>query len=138
MTEEIRAFMAKGAWSEAKAASQQYVNNLPTNAEAQAYLGLCYFHEANFGEALKCFERATELNPKYWEAGLKVVQCLDRLCRQEEAYAAAVHWQHVHPNDPTLNFLATSLKKYESQAVTDGWQKSKYKPEHHVTFSQQK
>ena len=135
MTEVITALMAKGAWAEAKVESEKYVDRLPCNADAQAFLGLCLFHEQQWEKALDCFNKATNLNPKYWQAGLKAAQCLDRLVRLDEAYAAAKHWQDVYPNDHQLNFLVNSLKRYENASTTDGWQKSKYKPDHHVVSS---
>jgi tetratricopeptide (TPR) repeat protein len=135
MIEAIAALMGRGAWEEAKAASQKLVFDRPTAPEAHAYLGLCYYHESKWEDALKCFERATLLNPQYWEAGAKMALCLDHLLRFDEAYEVATYWQRIHPSDRSLNALVDGLSHHLTEKVTDGWQKSMDKPVHIIEFT---
>jgi Flp pilus assembly protein TadD len=129
--EEIGRFMAAGQWEGAKAASEELVNERPTLPAAHAYLGLCHYHFSDFAEAEKCFRRATTLDPHYWEAGIKHVQCLDRLQQFEEAYEVAQYWQKEQPNNATIAGLVHGLS-FHAQGRTDAWQKSVTPPYHIV------
>ena len=136
MVEEIGGLMQQARWPEAKAASQRFVFERPTCAEAHAYLGICFFHERNFEEARKSFDRAVTLEPRYWQAGFKLAQCLDQLLRYEDAYEVALHWQSVNPNDPHLNGFIHGLKPFVKEKVSDGWQIARDGIQHNVRFAQ--
>ena len=135
MIESIAALMGQGAWAQAKEESKKLIDQRPTMAEAHAYLGICLYHESNFEEALKSFQRATTLNPHYWQAGTKLVQCLDRLQRFEEAYEAALHWQNEAPSDRTLQSLVNGLSHHVSGKSHDSWQKSTKPMFHNVQIT---
>lgn len=136
MVDGIRGLMQQGKWEDAKAASEKLVFEHPTYAPAHAHLGICNYQTGQFGDAAKNFERATLLDPQYWEAGIKHAQCLDRLQKFDEAYTVATHWQRFRPNDVALQRLIHGLSFHLSQKVTDGWQKSVTPMHHNVTLAQ--
>lgn len=135
MIQEIVALMSQGRWSEAKAAADKMVFSLPTSAEGHAYQGLCLFHEQQWEAAISSFERATTLNPHYWEAGFKLAECYDRLMRYDEAYEVGVRFQEIHPGDRSFNAFVDGLSHHLTDKVTDGWQKSKDQPAHTIHFT---
>ena len=136
MVDEIRTLMQQGKWEDARAACEQLIFEHPTYAPAHAHLGICNFHANQFTDAAKNFERATMLDPHYWEAGIKHAQCLDRLQKYDEAYTVATHWQVIRPSDPTLAQMIKGLTYHLSAKITDSWQISSKPMHHNVTLSQ--
>ncbi|MGV3619028.1 MAG: tetratricopeptide repeat protein [Fimbriimonas sp.] len=97
----------------------------PTNPKLHAYLGLCYFRQNDFNNAEVCFRRAGTLDEKFWEAGAKQAQCLDRLHRYEEAYRVAKHWLKVNPRDRTLQGIAMALEHQVKGDHQEGWERTR-------------
>ena len=61
----------------------------PADAKIHAYEGMCLFRLGDFAGAEVCFGRATALDPRFVDAGVKRAQCFDRLHRYDEALARA-------------------------------------------------
>lgn len=135
MVEHINILMASGHWAEAKAASQKVIFEHPTCASAHAYLGLCLFHERKWQEAYVEFERATLLDPHYWQAGFKMAECLDKMQQYNKAYEVALEWQRVNPNDSHLNHFIHGLIPFLQEEITEGWQIAKHGQPHNVTLT---
>lgn len=126
MTHEgILVLMQQRRWQEALVLCQQAVHALPNDARAQALLGVCLFHMGRYDEALPPLRCATVLDPKCWEAGLKLAQCYDRLHRHEEAYATAAEWLKVQPNQPQLQGIVHLLEHQVRGNRTDGWERTR-------------
>ncbi|HZH98225.1 MAG TPA: tetratricopeptide repeat protein [Fimbriimonadaceae bacterium] len=127
--------MQQNDWAGACKLANELVDARPTMPEAHAYLGLCHYHNNDFEPAEECFRRATTLNPHYWEAGIKHVQCLDRLLRYEEAYELAQYWANEQPNNASIRALVHGLS-FHAVGRTDAWQKSVTPPYHIVELTQ--
>lgn len=136
MLEEAVSLMSKGDWCGAEAELDRVLDQRPTFAPGYAHKGLCLYHQSKFAEAAVWFERATNLDPHYWEAGTKLVQCLDRLMRYEEAYALALKWQRERPNDATLAGLVHGLGLH-AEGPKEAWQLTvNYDQFHYVELAQ--
>ncbi len=133
MTQEVEQLMGRGDWDGAFAMCRQLVVDHPSNPKLRAYLGLCLYRQQNFDDAAKSFRTALQLDETYWEAALKLAQCLDRLMQYEEALEAAKVAQNLRPSDPTITILLNGLERQVKQQVTDGWQKTTVR--HNITIS---
>lgn len=133
MTQEVEQLMARGNWEGAFAACQSLAVEHPSSAKVQGYLGLCLYRQQNFEAAAACFRKALLLDEKFWEAALKLAQCLDRLMQYEEALEAAKAAHKLRPSDPTINVLVNGLERQVCEKPVDGWQKSTIR--HNVTIS---
>ncbi len=123
-TEEIERHLDEGRWKEAFQAAKELVARQPALPKAHAYLGLCY---ARFGELAKAAESlrtAFELQPHFWEAGIKLAECLDQLGRYEEALEVAQRTLKDRPSDEAVIGLVRGLQRQLPERITDGWQKS--------------
>ena len=133
MTEEVEQMMGRGDWDGALASCQQLVVDHPSSAKLHGYLGLCFYRRASYGDAAACFRKALLLDEKFWEAALKLAQCLDRMMQYEEALDAARVAHKLRPSDPTINVLVNGLERQTTEKTTDGWQKTGIR--HNVTIS---
>jgi len=88
-------------------------------------MGMAHFRKQDFAAAIPCFERATILDPKFVEAGLKHAQSLDRMRRYAEAFSVAEDWYKVQPNHPILRSLVEQLRQY-SGSPTQGWERTQH------------
>lgn len=132
----IEVMMAKGDWEGAAHACRAALQVTPTNPRLHAYLGLCFFHRGDFATAADSLRRATNLDPKFWQAGAKLAQCYDRLHRYEEAYAVASDFLKVMPTDSTLQGLVYTLKDRVRGNRRDGWERTQHLA-HEVRFSRE-
>jgi Flp pilus assembly protein TadD len=121
----IEVLMQRGEWANAILRCQAALQVTPTNAKLHAYLGLCYFRQGDFANAEPCFRRASTLDERFWEAGAKHAQCLDRLRRREEAYEVAKHWLKVNPSDNTLRGIVVALEHQVRGNRQEGWERSR-------------
>ena len=94
----------------------------PTDAQIHAYEGMCFFRLGDFASAEPCFMRASALDPKMVDAGVKRAQCLDRLHRYDEALAVAREWHPMRPNDPALCAIIEAHQYRRNPRRTEGWE----------------
>jgi tetratricopeptide (TPR) repeat protein len=95
----------------------------PNNARVLGLLGMCYYRKQEYATALEHFRRATLLDPKFVDAGLKHAQCLDRLRRYEEAYEVAKEWHRIQPSNNMLKSLTEALQQH-SRGTYQGWERT--------------
>ena len=119
----IEGLLAQGKLAEAAESCQVAILRHPTNARFHAYLGMSLFRTEQFAPAESSFRRATLLDPKFWEAGVKHAQCLYQLRNFEEAYKVAMEWAKVRPADNTLRGLIEFLKPL-IQGERQGWERT--------------
>src|SRR5207237_5921316 len=105
MTEEIEQLMGQGNWEGAAKRCDELITEHPTNARLYGYRGLCLYRKQAFEDAAGAFQKALLLDEKFWEAALKLAQCLDRLMKYPEALTAARVAHKLRPSDPTVNVL---------------------------------
>lgn len=124
MYQEIETAMRRGHWSEGARLCREMLINRPTDAKVHAYEGMCLFRLADFAAAEPCFARATALDPRFGEAGVKRCQCLDRMHRYDEALELAREWHVQRPNDPALNAIIDAHQYRANPRRTEGWEVS--------------
>lgn len=95
----------------------------PNNARVIGLLGMCYFRKQDFASACEQFRRATLLDPKFVDAGLKQAQCLDRMKRYEEAHSVASDFLRLQPNNNMLRALVEQLQPY-CHGTRQGWERT--------------
>ncbi|MBS1717910.1 MAG: tetratricopeptide repeat protein [Armatimonadetes bacterium] len=122
MTQEIEQLMSSGNWDAAQAACQKAIDDHPGNAKLVAYMGLMLFRKNQYEAASEYFRKAFVLEPKFWEAGLKLAQCLDRLMRYDEALKVAYEVRGIKQNDATLSVLISGLERQVGTGNAD-WEK---------------
>lgn len=132
----IEACMQKGDWDGAIAACRAALQVMPVDAKLHAYLGCCFFRKGDFTSAIEPFRKATLLEPKFAEAGIKLAQCYDRLHRYEEAFATAKEFLKVRPGDHTLEGIVFALQDRVTEGRTEGWERTRHLS-HEVHFSQE-
>ena len=120
--EEIEMAMRRGRWTEGARLSRELLMGRPTDAKIHAYEGLCFFRLGQFDQAEPCFMRATALDPKFVDAGVKRCQCLDRMRRYDEALTLAREWIVQRPNDPALNAIVDVHQYRANPRRTEGWE----------------
>ena len=135
MTREVEILMQQGKWNDALAAIQALIHEHPTTPKLHGYLGFCYMKLNNFQAAEAAFRKAITLDPNYWEAGIKLAQCLDRLMKYKEALQVAEHYLPMRPNDPALVALVKGLRRQAGAVEEESWQKSVKGGWHNVTLS---
>jgi Flp pilus assembly protein TadD len=136
MLQEIETLMQQGRWDDASSRLQAMLQVQPVNPKLHAYLGCCHFRKNEFEKAAECFRRAVTLDPKYWEAGLKLAQSLDRLMRYKEALQVAEEFLHLRPNEGSLQALVNGLRRQQGAVEEESWQKSTKPMPHSVTLAQ--
>ena len=125
--EEIGEKMRKGLWTEAQLLCRELLMARPTDAQLHAYEGICFFRLGKFQEAEPCFTRATALDPRFVDAGVKRCQCLDRLHRYDEALMYAREWIGQRPGDPALNAIIEVHQYRTNPLRTEGWELSAHR-----------
>ncbi len=120
--EKIEAAMRAGRWTEGQQACREALMQRPTDARLHGYEGICFFRLGDFASAEPCFMRASALDPKFVDAGVKRAQCLDRLRRYDEALAVAREWQPMRPNDPALCAIIEAHQYRANPRRTEGWE----------------
>ena len=131
----IESHMQAGRWDNAESACNAALQVQPTSAKLHAYLGICYFRQGCFERAVDSLKRATLLDPNFVDAGVKLVQSLDRLQRYEEAFAEAIEWLKLRPGDRTLQGIVHCLSLHVKGNRQDGWERSAHMA-HHVVMAQ--
>jgi tetratricopeptide (TPR) repeat protein len=119
----IEGLMRQGRWDEAMHASKSALQVQPTNAKLQAYLGLCLFQQQDWPGAASAFQKATALQPDFWQAGAKLAQSYERMRRYPEALEVAKEFLRVQPNDITLQGLIRYLTPMV-HTRTEGWERT--------------
>jgi tetratricopeptide (TPR) repeat protein len=135
MIEEIEEKLRLAQWPEAQKLSEALLAEQPCSPQANAYLGLCFFRQGRFNEAVGPLQRAVTLDENYWEAGTKLAQALDRLQRYEEALEVVKQFLAVKPSDPTLIHLKNGLERNVPEKITDSWQKTVFLDHHQVELT---
>ncbi len=130
----IDALMLKGAWDDAIIECKAVLQLQPTNARLHGLLGMCHFRKGEYDKALEPFRKASVLDPKFWEAGVKLAQCYDRLRRYEEAYTTAKEWLRVRPQDHTLQGLVELLQYQVRGNKVEGWERTAHLA-HNIKFA---
>jgi len=121
--QNVEAMMARADWDGAIVECKAILQVQPTNARVHAYIAMCYMRKNDFATAETGFKRATLLDPKFWEAGVKQVQCLYHLKRYEEAYVLAQEWHRERPGDRTLNSMLDFLRPI-CRGERQGWERT--------------
>ena len=129
--------MRQGKWVEALAACQALIAEHPTTPKLHGYLGFIYMKMNNIQAAEAAFRKAITLDPNYWEAGVKLAQCLDRMMKYKEALQVAESFLPMRPNDPALHSLVNGLRRQAGAVEEESWQKSTKGGFHNVTLSQE-
>lgn len=138
MTREVEILMQQGKWQEAVTGCQDLIQQQPVNPKFHGMLGFCYFKLNNFVSAESAFRRAITLEPNYWEAGIKLAQCLDRMMKYKEALQVAEFYLTMRPNDQALLALVNGLRRQAGAVEEESWQKNVKKGTmHNVTLSQE-
>ncbi|RYG24555.1 tetratricopeptide repeat protein [bacterium] len=125
--EEIQVTMARGNWAAAQTMCRELIMSRPTDAKLHAFEGICYFRLGDYASAEPCFARATALDPRFVDAGIKRCQCLDRLRRYDEALMYAREWQTQRPSDPALNAIIEVHQYRANPLRTEGWELSAHR-----------
>jgi len=120
----IETHMQNGRWAEAEHACHAALQVQPTSAKLHGYLGICHYRQGAYDKAIESLKRATNLDPQFVDAGIKLAQSYDRLQRYEEAYATAVEWLRVRPSDRCLQGLIHGLQHHVKGNRTDGWERT--------------
>jgi Flp pilus assembly protein TadD len=119
----IELLMQKRDWAGAADACRTELDVHPTSARVHGYLGMALFRLDAFADAATSFQRAVALDPNFWEAGVKLAQCLTQLRHYEEAFKVANEWLHVQPNNNTLQGLLEFLKPMV-RGETQRWERT--------------
>lgn len=122
---EIEEHLEAQRWEEAQAASRDFVDLQPAIPEGHAYLGLSEAHLGHLDQAVESLRKAFILKPHYWQAGLALADCLDRLGRYEEALSVAEQTAKDRPSDEAVLGLVRSLRRQVKPNRTDGWEVSR-------------
>src|SRR5256885_14964727 len=109
MTREVEALMQQGKWNEALTECQKLIEQQPVNPRAHGYLGMCFMRLNKFAEAEPAFRKAITLDPNFWEAGVRLAQCLDRQLKDKEGLQIAEHYLKMRPHDHALQTLVNGL-----------------------------
>ncbi len=133
MTEEVEQMMGRGDWDGAFTSCQQLIADHPSSAKLHGYIGLCLYRRTDYAGAAASFRTALLLDEKFWEAALKLAQCLDRMMQYDEALDAAKAAHKLRPSDPTINVLVNGLERQVTEKSADGWAKTTIR--HNVTIS---
>jgi len=136
MTKEVELLMQQGKWQDAATQCQNLIQQQPAIPKLHGYLGFCLMKMNNIQGAEAAFRRAITLDPNYWEAGIKLAQCLDRMLKYKEALQVAESFLPHRPNDPALNALINGLRRQAGAVEEESWQKSVKGGWHNVTLSQ--
>lgn len=120
----IENHMQRGAWDDAIAECRQFLGAQPVNSTVWAYLGVCHFRKSEWEHAVEALKRATILDPKFVDAGVKLAQALHRLGRGLEALEVSEHFLTIRPGDRTLEGLREALHHHSHQRRTDGWERT--------------
>lgn len=119
----IEQLLQQGKIDEAMHQCNAVLQVTPAHARVLGLLGMCHFRKQDFAAAVECFRRATHLDPKFVDAGLKHAQCLDRLHRYEEAFTVATEWLRVQPNNTMLRSLVEALRQHH-RGTHQGWERT--------------
>jgi tetratricopeptide (TPR) repeat protein len=135
MTDGIEALMRMGQWEAARVETEKLLLDHPASAKLRGYVGLCYYRLGNFEAAAAQLRQATCLDERFVDAGVKLVQALDRLQRYDEALEAAEQFAKVDPNNDTLIHLINGLQRQVPKRVTDSWELSIMLDRHEVKLA---
>lgn len=120
--EKIETAMKAGRWAEGRQACREAIFDRPTDARIHAFEGICLFRMGDFASAEVCFMRATALEPRFVDAGIKRAQCLDRLHRYDEALEVAREWKVQRPSNPALIAIIEAHQYRANPRRTEGWE----------------
>ena len=136
-----RAYLTIGALDRGISACEKAVSLAPHNSRYHLWLGRIYGVKADqsswitaaglakhvrleFEAAVQPLKQATILDEDFVDAGVKLVQSLDRLQRYEEALEYAQQFLKVDPNCEPLKRLVNGLQRQVPEKITDNWQLS--------------
>jgi Flp pilus assembly protein TadD len=111
MFQEIEDLMQQDKWQEAQAACSALQLRMPANSRLHAYMGICHVHFGQLALAAQELSRAWALDPHFWQAGKKLIQCYDKLGNFHEALATAREVQRIRPSDDEL---VRDISRFES------------------------
>jgi tetratricopeptide (TPR) repeat protein len=77
--------LAEGRYDDAARAYEELRKADPTSAELHARLGMIYFQQSKFAEAVPVLQRAVKLKPALTNAAALLAMCLSELGKYEEA-----------------------------------------------------
>jgi len=107
---------APSATLEAMAAEyRKVVEDHPDDPDARFSLGLALLYNERWAEAEEHLRRVTELAPDFGDAYARLVVCLAKLGRLEEAEAVAARGLARAPDNPELPRLREQLERLRSQ-----------------------
>jgi len=89
---------------------QHVVNEHPNDADAQYSLGLALLYNERWAQAAEHLQRVIELTPDFADAYARLVVCLARMGRGDEAMAAAEEGLAVAPEHEDLLRLKGQLE----------------------------
>jgi tetratricopeptide (TPR) repeat protein len=97
--------LAAGRYADAQTSYERLRSLLPERAEVHARLGLIYFQQGRFADAVPVLRRALELAPTLPNLGALEAMSLSELGRHREALAGLEHAFHKGASDRTLRRL---------------------------------
>jgi tetratricopeptide (TPR) repeat protein len=119
----IEGLMKQAKWDDAMMACKAALQVQPTNPKMQAYFGLCLFQQQDWPAAASAFQKATALDPNFWQAGVKLAQALERMRQYDQALEVARQFLLVQPNDISLQGLIRYLTPMV-RGRTEGWERT--------------
>lgn len=137
MLEEIEQLMRIGKWEEVFHRCRAALQINPTHPRLNAYIALCYMRGNQFEHAAQYFRKAVTLDENFFEAHLKLAQCLDRMQLFNEGLLHAKEAVRLRPNDPTAKLLMQGLERNATPEFKDGWERSEGPMFHNVSLSEE-
>ncbi len=125
MLQDIEQIMQTGNWQAVETACRNSLLAHPTNPKVHAYLGLSFFKRAQYELAVDPLKRATILDPKFSDAGIKLAQALNHVRRYKEALQVAKEYLQLCPNSTILLGLIDFLSEKRGLEDTEAWERTR-------------
>lgn len=97
------------AYSEAVKEFSRYTSAFPQNARARLALGIAYYNETNFNQALIEFEKAVQLDPQMPDAYYSAAETCAILRKWDEAQRYLAGALRINPRSFQANYLMGSV-----------------------------
>jgi len=108
-----KALYGRGDLSDAGRIFSQLVSMQPGNAEARFYLGLIYFNQDQFLQAIDAFQRVLQYVPEHVGARIDLAMSLHRLKREEEAIDEFHNALQYNPTGPLAENIREQMSVVE-------------------------